>query len=48
MSKWTTALAERGIDCSKWSRKGFERVPADVWEDLLYEINKADLEYADN
>ena len=48
MSKWTEALAAKGIDCKSWKRKGFEKVPADVWEDLLYEINKADLEYADN
>lgn len=48
MSKWTEALAAKGIDCKSWKRKGFERVPADVWEDLLYEINKAELEYADN
>ena len=48
MSKWTQALAEQGIDCSNWKHKGFERVPADVWEDLLYEINKAGLHPADN
>lgn len=48
MSKWTEALATKGIDCKSWKLKGFERVPADVWEDLLYEINKAELEYADN
>jgi hypothetical protein len=48
MSKWTEALAAKGIDCKSWNRKGFERVPADVWEDLLYEINKHNLEYADN
>ena len=48
MSKWTQALAEQGIDCSNWKHKGFERVPADVWEDLLYEINKAGIHPADN
>ena len=34
MSKWTEALAAKGIDCKSWNRKGFERVPADVWEGL--------------
>ena len=48
MSKWTQALAEKGINCKTWKRKGFERVPADVWEDLLYEINRHNLENVDN
>ena len=48
MSKWTQALAEKGINCSEWSVQSFEKVPADVWEDLLYEINKLNIEHACN